>query len=330
MGKKIETKKIIQKKEKSYKKHFVGIFVAVIIAISYNYFNQTQKAIKFKERPTYMLYDTTGPKSQVLLTMEKVLNRLGLQKIEVQSRGLKPENVPMTWDLFWCWRSHVSHNLNWSKLKPHQKINHWPGNYHLVIKSLLSTNTDSKYVPKGFLTAESVREYAKKHPEKKFVIKSRTSRGIKLVDPKDMNFIDSPKDYFAQELVQNPLLWNGHKFEFSIWVAMTSVNPLRIYYYTKNFLVRFCSKPYNISNPDDLSSYVISDDLITGQNFEPVKKFVDTEAYSYRSAFDEFITSKGVNVDDIWWKVEDLIRSIAMSKESLFIKQVSSLKKKFV
>ena len=191
-------------------------------------------------------------------------------------------------------------------------------------KSVLGTKTNSKYIPKAFLKAEKVVKYAAENPDKLFMMKLKSNRGVKLVKPELMNFTAtaSIKDYFAQEFIKNPLLWNGHKFDFSIFVAITSVDPLRLYYYEKTINLRFCSKPYSIEDPDDVGSYVIGSEHISGQNFGPVKKYV-TNGYTNKEAFENFMRSKGANLTEIWLKAEDLIRSITMGKEQSMIDGVS-------
>ena len=42
----------------------------------------------------------------------------------------------------------------------------------------------------------------------------------------------------VQSYIQNPFLINGYKFDFRIYVLVTSINPLRIYLY-KDGLVRY-------------------------------------------------------------------------------------------
>ena len=45
------------------------------------------------------------------------------------------------------------------------------------------------------------------------------------------------------EYIDNPLTFNGFKFDLRIYVAITSVNPLRIYIYEEG-LTRFATCKY--------------------------------------------------------------------------------------
>ena len=51
--------------------------------------------------------------------------------------------------------------------------------------------------------------------------------------------------YIVSEYIKNPLLINGHKFDLRIYVALTSIDPLKIYIY-KEGLARFATEPYKI------------------------------------------------------------------------------------
>ena len=52
------------------------------------------------------------------------------------------------------------------------------------------------------------------------------------------------KQWVVSEYISNPLLFNGFKFDLRIYVAITSVNPLRIYIYEEG-LTRFATCKYN-------------------------------------------------------------------------------------
>lgn len=55
------------------------------------------------------------------------------------------------------------------------------------------------------------------------------------------------KSMIVQQYIQNPLLIDGFKFDLRVYVALTSVNPLRLYVYDEG-LVRFASERYDTQN----------------------------------------------------------------------------------
>jgi hypothetical protein len=311
------------------------VFTLLGIYLSKNYQKVLDKICPEIQTPPlrakYILHDGKT-KSNVLISVDRVLSRLKLEKID--TKKLEPENYPDDWNLFWSFphQERIKDKVNFRNLKYHQKVNHFPGNYVLVSKSVLATHTNLSYIPKAFLTSDEVQEYAEKHPEKRFVMKLKSNRGVKLVKPSEMNFTitNSIDEYFAQEFLENPLLWNGYKFDFSIFTVITSVDPLRLYIYNKNVNLRFCLKPYDASNASNVDSYVIGTDHIPGMSFESVKKYSD-HGYTYKEAFEAFMRDEvKADVDEIWRKVEKLIRDVVMEKEEDFIDKVSEIQSKIL
>ena len=54
----------------------------------------------------------------------------------------------------------------------------------------------------------------------------------------------------VSEYIDSPLLFNGYKFDLRIYVAITSINPLRIYIY-EDGLTRFATSKYSSSISGD-------------------------------------------------------------------------------
>lgn len=273
-------------------------------------------------RPKYWFHHPNGPDFHFFFEMvDLVLGHLGFEQTRVNLTYVHND-----WDILWCYQFHVLQYLpfNWSSLKFYQKINHFPGNHHITSKSLLGTETDSKYIPRAFKDPQMLKKYAENHPEKRFVMKNKSNRGVHLKKVSEMNFTDSTdiNGYFAQEFIEDPLLFNGHKFDFAVYVAITSIQPLRAYYYTKNMLMRFCAKKYDLSDPTDTDRYVVSDSKIPVWEFNGTKKYFEF-GYNTKDAFEGFFRGINVDVKDVWRKVENAIREILMLKEKNMIHWVS-------
>lgn len=78
--------------------------------------------------------------------------------------------------------------------------------------------------------------YVKANPNHLFVQKSNAHRGIQIVNVQKMD-LDTPGT-FVQEFVQNPFLVDGFKFDVGVYTMLTSVDPLRVYIYDGDALLR--------------------------------------------------------------------------------------------
>lgn len=280
-------------------------------------------------KPFYCLHHFNIDRYEIFQAVENVLTRLDYEKTEVNLSTIHESRC----DLLWSYQLHdIETTVKWNQLGYFKKVNHIPGNFHLTSKSIFGVNTTSKYVPKSFTDSKKLLKYATEYPKKKFVIKLKSNRGIKLVENiSDVDFTENPFDltgYFGQEFIDNPLLFDGHKFDFGIFVAVTSVKPLRLYYYTKNMIIRFCRKKYSTRNPDDTESYVIGANIIPVWDFNGTRNFHEA-GYSTKDIFEDILQKSSVNVGDIWKKIEEAIKEIVVSKEKLFCKSVSILDKEF-
>lgn len=277
---------------------------------------------KINKRPKYWFY--MGRQYMwIFFSVDNVLQRLGLEKIEVDIKH--GEKVHNDWDLLWSYDYHNEIPLDFKNIKYHQRINHIPGNFVLTMKDNFAVNTDSKYVPKAFNDTEKLKAYAAANPGKKFLQKLWSNRGIVLKKVEEMNFdVFGPGyKYFGQEFIENPLLIDGYKFDFGIYVLVSSVNPLRIYFYEKNTLIRLCAEKYDPNNFTNVDTYVISDACIFPWDLDALSVYYN-QSYTYKESLNAYLTKKGYEVGRIWTQVEDCIRETVVSKEENFIYWVSS------
>lgn len=156
------------------------------------------------------------------------------------------------WDILWSVEYPFHrHRVHLNDLQRHQRINHFPGLSFLTIKKHLATKF-SKYsfIPNGFTfpnMKNDFEKFIKENPSKRFVEKNWFNRGVKLVrDMSGINFETlSTNEKFLQEFIEKPYLIDNRMFDIGIYVLITSFDPLRVYKFNKEILLRFCAEEYH-------------------------------------------------------------------------------------
>jgi tubulin monoglycylase TTLL15 len=274
------------------------------------------------KRPQYMIIGD-DPNGAHLRHVKKVLDRLGLKR--VFENETKSEDV----DLFW---SHsypfIKDRPRMSNLRGHQKVNHYPGIGYITNKVDLAA-TNLKYIPKSFRLPnqeKELREYAEKNPEKLFVQKNNQHRHIKIRKISEIDF--TRNDTFIQEYIDNPLLVDGLKFDIGVYTIITSVDPLRLYIYHGDVLLRYCSVKYHPFDPENVDKYIVGDDYVPSWEVPSLSKFYNGMGMGMRQSFDAYIESKGYDSKILWSRVEDAIRQTILSKESEMAKLLGNYRYK--
>lgn len=209
------------------------------------------------------------------------------------------------------------------KLRPHQKINHFPGIYLLTNKGSLCTTTESKYLLPTFVfpyDKEKFETFIENNPKAKFVEKNEGNRGVRVIDFNQIIYEDSQKIY--QEFLYDPFLIDGHAFDFGVYVLITSINPLRIFRYSHENFIRFCPERYHPFNHKKRGKYVVDDKHLAAYEMESFRDGYLNYSFSFKIIFENIIKEKGFDVEKFWIKIDDAITSLIMSKEEKLNKEV--------
>lgn len=271
------------------------------------------KEVLIKEnRPKFWVYGKNVD-SGYLKHVFAVLDRIGFE------RGTNESD----WDLLWAhdypFRA-LYPSLN--SLKPHQKVNHIPGCGHITNKVDLSTSGGSdnanKHLPPAFKIPEGKKallKYAGENPEKTFVQKSNGHRGIQVLKISEMDL--TTEGTFVQEFIEKPYLVDGFKFDIGVYTVITSIDPIRAYVYKGDILFRFCPVEYYPFDPLNLDKYVVGDDYLPIWEVPSLKNYYVNLGFSMKDSFDSYVRSEGKEPQVIWDNVNEAIREVILSKESL-------------
>ena len=115
-----------------------------------------------------------------------------------------------------------------------------------------------------------------------------------------------PQKYIIQEYVQNPLLLNGRKFDFRMFLLIASSNPLIAYYYDGGLRVSLI--PYNVESDDKkvfLTNIALSHDIYHNAREGQLYEGMDEEALKHAQQWDferlqAYLLEAGVINDPNW------------------------------
>ena len=267
-------------------------------------------------KPKYAVYGKNID-SGYLKHVYNVLHRAGYVRTSY--------NTSSDWSVLW------SHDYPFTKIRPvimkmnkYQKVNKLPGSGYVTNKVNLATSGFAN-IPKAFKIpdeSEKLKAYARENPEKLFVQKNKNHRGIKI---EKIDKIDLSKDgSFVQEFVDDPLLIDGYKFDIGIYTMITSIDPLRIYVFEGDALLRFCPEKYHPFDVENRNKYVVHDDYRPTWEVPTMAKIYSDMGYSFRETLNTHIRSLGKDPDDVWGQMYDVIRNVYTLKEPLFRKALSN------
>ncbi|XP_071476068.1 LOW QUALITY PROTEIN: tubulin polyglutamylase ttll6-like [Diadema antillarum] len=232
--------------------------------------------------------------------------------------GMKEVGEDEDWTLYWTdWTVALERVM---EMKKYQKVNHFPGMTEICRKDLLARNMTRllKLFPKDYaifprtwvLPADygDYQAFCRTKKNKTYICKPESGcqgKGIFITrNPKD---IKPGEHMVCQQYLSKPFLIDGYKFDYRIYVVVTSCDPFRIYVY-KDGLVRFATVKYTEptnSNMDEVCMH-LTNYAINKHSSDFVR---DDESGSKRriTTVNEWFESNGYSVEKIWADIYDVI-----------------------
>jgi len=240
-----------------------------------------------KNPPKPLTFKMPGTRNHLTYVLNTLM-RLGYEETEGSD-----------WDLLWSFRYpwgeksesvYASAVQDLKKFGGKQKVNHWPNIAYMVSKELLGACQELRMreygevfdiAPRTYILPEQFKQFEvdwkrskEKHADKiAWIKKGKTHRLIEFLPT-----LESAKQYdnaLAQKYVHSHLI-DGHKFDIGIYVAITSIEPLRLYVFD-DVLVRICKHKYPSRLEDfatNLEAWIV-DDYLPIWDFPSVEKFYD-------------------------------------------------------
>ena len=219
------------------------------------------------------------------------------------------------WDA--CWHTGMPARAVFRTMRPGQWVNHTPGNHALTVKSQLYQNLDAarrrasadledrfSFFPRSYLMPEDyhvLQQDAFAAPDKRWIIKPKSlSRGRGISVAADAGIVPVDAKMMVQEYLKRPHLYNGRKYVLRCYLAIMSVEPLRIYLYKEGF-VKLASEPYHDGDFDNLYAHLTNPDV------NALNEEVDDSVVFYSFAdYREWLTQNGADPAPLFSGLRDI------------------------
>jgi tubulin monoglycylase TTLL15 len=258
-----------------------------------------------------------------LRSVKRVMTQLNHEIVD----GLETDD----WDILWSieYPFNEKYRDKWQAMKPHQRVNHFPGIRFLTNKKYMTTNNSYPFIPAAFIfpsMLQKFQNFVEQNPGKKFVRKNQDNRGVQVVSLDDIDYTQLDF-HIIQQFIENPLLIDGFAFDMGVYVLVTSLNPLRIYRFTDEVLLRFCPKLYHPFDPNDIDKYVVYESQQTIVEIPSLRRQVVELKKSFKTSFESHLKATGFNTADLWRQVDEAIVTLCLANEQNILNVTESFGK---
>lgn len=264
------------------------------------------------------IFNSTLNDHNSLRTMDRVYQRLGFDFVTGDD-----------WDVLWShfgpfhWPEDEPFDPIFNKpLRAHQRINHFPGMACVTNKAVMTTsNQDLDFILPTFRFPEDLkrfRAYLKENPSPKFVEKNEHNRGVKIINVTDINTRNYKKIY--QAFVDKPFLIDDRAFDIGIFVLISSINPLRVYRFKNEILLRFCPEPYYPFDASNVDKYVVYESHLHYSEMPTFQPYCDSYGFSSKLAFEDHLKKRGHDVKLLQKKIDEIIATLLIKNEKFMVR----------
>lgn len=238
--------------------------------------------------------------------------------VEALDPALWAEGDAGDWDT--CWHTGMPAPEVFEQLDGFKSINHIPGNNCLTVKNYLFETLAAAsarnagqpggermgFFPRVYAMPEDYVELnrtAVAHPDKRWILKPKNSsrgRGIEVL--RDVAAAPLDQRWLVQEYVDRPHLLNARKYVLRLYVLVTSVEPLRVYFYKEGF-AKLASEPYDPSDPSNRFSNLTNPD-INAENENVAAPVVFVALSDYR----KWLRDEGHDDEALFARIRDFLR----------------------
>ncbi|CAL6083697.1 Tubulin_tyrosine ligase [Hexamita inflata] len=225
------------------------------------------------------------------------------------------------------------------RLQPGQMVNQMPGQVQMTRKDNLANTIQEfirkypqfNFIPKTFILPNNMlmcQSYMQQNPKKYFIVKealANRGEGIQLL--RGNMQIETQVEAVVQEYIKNPLLINGYKFDFRIYVVVLQVDPLIVYYYQEG-IARFATTQYSkptLKTINDktvhLTNYSVNKNYMDDEDSDEI---IETQIQQENFAFKQKMTTVIEHIQsnlyfaseiDIYKKIEEVIQATIIAAE---------------
>ena len=240
-----------------------------------------------------------------------------------------PAEEQPPWNLWWKSARFTVSQLQ-GALYPKQRLNHFPKSSEITKKDTLLRNLRRMkgvhgpvcdILPASFILPGEYVKFCQAFATARdsgrdaiWICKpSELSRGRKIFLFKDIGYLSYDCPSVVQSYVERPLLLSGYKFDLRVYVLVTSFQPLRVYIY-RNFLVRFGTEKYNISDLTNLCSHLTNTSL---NKFAPGcdtnKEGIGEGCKWDAEQFINWLEPHGLPMSLLWQRIETVVNVTLLS-----------------